>query len=265
MDEPALVPIGGGQAAYFSARAPDIERPNEDAAALLPVDAGSCVLAVADGLGGAQGGARASEAAVRRLAEALAPGVREGGMLRTAILNGFEAANGAIRELSLGAGTTLAVAEVQEDVVRPYHAGDSTILVVGQQGKVKLQTVDHSPVGFAVEAGLLDEEAALHHEDRHIISNFVGGENLRIEMGTALHLSPRDTLCLASDGLGRQPPHRRDRRVHPRRLAGRGRRRPGLRRPPAHAGPRPQVPLQARRPDLRPLPPRLEREKRASD
>jgi len=201
MDEPALVPIGGGQAAYFSARAPDIERPNEDAAALLPVDAGSCVLAVADGLGGAQGGARASEAAVRRLAEALAPGVREGGMLRTAILNGFEAANGAIRELSLGAGTTLAVAEVQEDLVRPYHAGDSSILVFGQQGKVKLQTVDHSPVGFAVEAGLLDEEAALHHEDRHIISNFVGGENLRIEVGTALHLSPRDTLCLASDGL----------------------------------------------------------------
>lgn len=201
MDEPALVAIGGGQAAFFSSRAPDAERPNEDAAALLPVDAGSCVLAVADGLGGAVGGARASEAAVRSLADALAPEARSGSMLRTAILNGFEAANGAVRELAVGAGTTLAVAEVQEDVVRPYHAGDSPILVVGQQGKVKLQTVDHSPVGFAVEAGLLDEEAALHHEDRHIISNFVGGANLRIEMGTALHLSARDTVCLASDGL----------------------------------------------------------------
>ncbi|MGI9590762.1 MAG: PP2C family protein-serine/threonine phosphatase, partial [Myxococcota bacterium] len=75
------------------------------------------------------------------------------------------------------------------------------ILLIGQRGRVKLQTVDHSPVGFAVEAGLLDADAALHHEDRHIISNFVGGADLRIEMGSGLHLAERDTLCLASDGL----------------------------------------------------------------
>ncbi len=201
MDEPVIVPMGGGHAAFFSSRAPDVELPNEDSAALLPVDRGSCVLAVADGLGGAVGGAQASEAAVRSLADALAPDARGGGLLRTAILNGFETANRTVRELGLGAGTTLAVAEVQEDVVRPYHAGDSPILVVGQRGKIKLQTVDHSPVGFAVEAGLLDAEAALHHQDRHIISNFVGGADLRIEMGSGLHLSARDTLCLASDGL----------------------------------------------------------------
>jgi serine/threonine protein phosphatase PrpC len=201
MDEPVLLAIGGGEAAFFSSRAPEAGRPNEDAAVLVPVDRGSCVLAVADGLGGNVGGAQASAAAVNRLADALAPGARSGGMLRTAILNGFESANGAVRDLGLGAGTTLAVAEVQEDVVRPYHAGDSPILVVGQRGKVKLQTVDHSPVGFAVEAGLLDADDALHHEDRHIISNFVGGPDLRIEVGTGVHLAARDTLCLASDGL----------------------------------------------------------------
>ena len=201
MDEPAVVRIGGGEAAFFSSRAPDADRRNEDAAALLPIDGGSCVLAVADGLGGSLAGAQASEAAVRSLAEALAPGPRSGGMLRTAILNGFEAANGSVRDLGVGAGTTLAVAEVQEDVIRPYHAGDSPILLIGQRGRVKLQTVDHSPVGFAVEAGLLDADAALHHEDRHIISNFVGGADLRIEMGSGLHLAERDTLCLASDGL----------------------------------------------------------------
>jgi len=201
MDEPVTVSIGGGQAAFFSSRAPDAERPNEDAAALLPVDGGSCVLAVADGLGGSLAGAQASEAAVRSLADALAPAARSGGMLRTAILNGFESANAGVRDLGVGAGTTLAVAEVQEDVVRPYHAGDSPILVVGQRGRVKLQTVDHSPVGFAVEAGLLDADAALHHEDRHIISNFVGCATLRIEVGSGLHLAERDTLCLASDGL----------------------------------------------------------------
>jgi serine/threonine protein phosphatase PrpC len=201
MDEPRIVAIGGGQAAFFSSRAPDTDRANEDAAALLPVDAGSCVLAVADGIGGQQGGGRASAAAVRCLNEALVPEIRSGGMLRTAILNAFEAANGAVRELGIGAGTTLAVAEVQEDLVRPYHAGDSPILVVGQRGRLKLQTVDHSPVGFALEAGIIDAEEALHHADRHIVSNMVGGADLRIEVGSALHLSRRDTVCLASDGL----------------------------------------------------------------
>lgn len=201
MDEPCVVAIGGGQAAFFSARAPDGDRANQDAAALLPVDAGSCVLAVADGIGGQMGGARASEAAVRCLRDAIPAEGRGGGVLRSAILNAFEAANGAVRELGVGAGTTLAVAEVQEDLMRPYHAGDSPILVVGQRGRLKLQTVDHSPVGFALEAGIIDAEEAIHHEDRHIVSNVVGVADLRIEMGSALHLARRDTLCLASDGL----------------------------------------------------------------
>jgi serine/threonine protein phosphatase PrpC len=75
------------------------------------------------------------------------------------------------------------------------------ILVVGQRGKVKLCTVSHSPVGYAVEAGLLDEKEAIHHEDRHLVSNIVGTPEMRIEVGRTLKLRPRDTLVLGSDGL----------------------------------------------------------------
>jgi serine/threonine protein phosphatase PrpC len=75
------------------------------------------------------------------------------------------------------------------------------ILVMGQRGKIKLQTVSHSPVGFAVEAGVIDEAEAMHHEDRHLVSNVLGASDMRIEVGSTLTLSPRDTLLLSSDGL----------------------------------------------------------------
>ena len=75
------------------------------------------------------------------------------------------------------------------------------MLVVGQRGKIKLQTVSHSPVGYALESGLLEEEEALHHDQRHLISNMVGSAEMRIEVGSPIRLAPRDTVLLATDGL----------------------------------------------------------------
>ncbi len=194
-------PIGRGRAAAFSAPCPGREGANEDAAALIPLDEGSAVLAVADGLGSTPLADHAASQAVRSLVEALQPAERERSVLRTAILNGIERANQAVAQLGTGAATTLTVAEIQEDLVRPYHVGDSMLLVVGQRGRVKFQSVSHSPVGFALEAGLLDEREALHHEDRHLVSNVLGARDMRIEIGPVLHLSPLDTVLLASDGL----------------------------------------------------------------
>jgi serine/threonine protein phosphatase PrpC len=56
-------------------------------------------------------------------------------------------------------------------------------------------------VGYAVEAGLLDHREAMHHEDRHLISNMVGAPDMRIEVGSLVRIAPRDTLVIASDGL----------------------------------------------------------------
>jgi serine/threonine protein phosphatase PrpC len=91
--------------------------------------------------------------------------------------------------------------EIDGVSIRPYHVGDSEIWVVGQRGRLKLQTISHSPVGYAVEAGLLSEAEALAHEDRHIVSTLLGSDDMRLEMGSALTLAPRDTVLLASDGL----------------------------------------------------------------
>ncbi len=196
-----LIGSGLGRSAVYSSRAPGKSTPNEDAAAVFPVSASECVLAVADGLGGARGGDLASSRAVEALGRALAQAKENGTELRDAILNGFEDANGAVQSLGLGAATTLAVVEIKENIVRPYHVGDSMILIVGQRGKIKLQSVPHSPVGYGVESGFLDEKEAMYHEERHIVSNVVGTSDMRIEVGPTLKLAPWDTLLIASDGL----------------------------------------------------------------
>jgi len=201
MAEPDVYSMAGGIAVVCSARCPDKQTPNEDAAVLIPVSEKAAVLVVADGLGGAQAGETAAEMAVRALKDAVRESIRERRPVRVAILDGIERANRDVQAPGVGAATTLAVAEVDGNVVRPYHVGDSMVLVMGQHGKVKLQTVAHSPVGFAVEAGLLDEHEALHHEDRHIVSNVIGTPNMRVEIGSPMELAPYDTLLLASDGL----------------------------------------------------------------
>ena len=120
---------------------------------------------------------------------------------RIGIINGFESANEEVLALALGAATTLTVVEFDGQLVRYFHVGDSLSLLTGQRGKIKMQSMPHSPVGYAVEAGLLDETDAMHHEQRHVISNVIGSVDMHIEMGSAVELSPRDTLLLASDGL----------------------------------------------------------------
>ena len=207
LNDVASIDFLGGTAAVFSTRSPQKETPNEDVAAIWPMGPTSGVLAVADGLGGHAGGERASRVAIetiqKSLQEATASQAENGEPLdlRAAILNGIEAANQAVRELGTGAATTLALVEIQDRTIRTYHVGDSEILVTGQRGKVKLQTIPHSPIGYAVEAGLMEQEEAIHHEARHVISNVIGSDQMRIEMGPPTELAPRDTLLLASDGL----------------------------------------------------------------
>ena len=198
---PVMMEFAGRRLGIFSQRSPGKTTDNEDAVAVLPWDDRSGVLIVADGMGGGAMGEVAARLAITRLSAALDEADRQHMQLRTAILNGIEAANREVIDLGRGAATTLAVVEVAGETIRHYHVGDSGILVCGQRGKVKVETVAHSPVGYGVEAGLLDARQALHHEDRHVVSNVLGMSTMRIEVGSELKMAPRDTLVVASDGL----------------------------------------------------------------
>jgi PPM family protein phosphatase len=193
--------LGGGIFIAYTCPSPDKETENEDTVAVFPYGPQATVLIVADGAGGLPAGKRASLAAVRTLIESLHSAIAEMMLLRTAVLNGIEAANVAVQDLGNGSATTLTVVTIEGLTVRAYHIGDSEAMVVGQRGLIKLQTTAHSPTGFAVEAGFLDEREALHHAERHLVSNFLGMADMRIDVGAELELRPRDTILLASDGL----------------------------------------------------------------
>lgn len=200
-DEPEHFEFAGCEIAVYSRRCPGKESPNEDGALLAVIDPGRSVLAVADGCGGMNAGAQAARISLESLRQALAHGYEAAASLRTPILDGIERANAEVLELGIGAATTLAVVEVCEQTARPYHIGDSQIVVVGNRGKIKLQTGAHSPVGYAVEAGVLSEDEAMYHEDRHVVSNVIGARDGHIEIGSGRKLSRRDTLILATDGV----------------------------------------------------------------
>jgi len=198
---PRSIRAGPGSICIFSSRAPDKQSSNEDAAMVVGCDEMRCVLAVADGLGGHPSGGQAAAIALEELCGAIQQTLAQSGELRDGILNGFEKANASVRTLCPGAGTTLAAVEVDTSTIRTYHAGDSAILAVGQRGSLRWQTVAHSPVGYAVESGLLDAGEAMHHDERHIVLNMVGTEDMRIDIGPPVKLKLRDTVLLATDGL----------------------------------------------------------------
>lgn len=193
--------VGGGSLVAFTCRSPNKETENEDTVAAIPYGPDSVVLAVADGVGGMPGGRRASQTAIGKLAESLYAAETETTLLRTAILNGIEAANQSVLDIANGSATTMTVVTIEGLIARTYQVGDSEALIVGQRGRIKAQTMVHSPTGFAVEAGFLDQRDALHHEERHLLSNFIGTNDMRMDIGPEIRLRPRDTVLVASDGL----------------------------------------------------------------
>jgi serine/threonine protein phosphatase PrpC len=193
--------LGGGSIVAYSSRSPDKETENEDTAAAIACGPDTAVLVIADGAGGLPAGKRASQTAVAKLSESLQGAMMETSLLRSAILDGIEAANQAVLEIGNGSATTMTVVTIEGRIARTYQVGDSQAIIVGQGGRIKSQTMVHSPTGFAVEAGFLDTREALHHEDRHVVSNLIGTNDMHIDIGSAVKLRPRDTVLLASDGL----------------------------------------------------------------
>lgn len=191
----------GWSASFVSKRNPLKDTANEDSLAWYQVDGTTAVFAVADGCGGMRGGEQASRLALEALGASIDSSRDRPNRLRAAILDGIEEANDSIRSLRIGAACTLAVVEYHRGTIRTYHVGDTQVLVMGGRGRIRYQSICHSPVGFAVEAGWLREEDAMHHEDRHLVSNVVGCDSMRIEIGPSLRLGALDTVVVASDGL----------------------------------------------------------------
>ena len=200
-DGPEYYEAGPGSLAIYTCSSPDKDKPNEDRIAIIPYGNNSLILMIADGAGGHASGDTASATAIKLICKSIMKTDHENSELREAILAGIETANTELMNSAPGSATTISLAEIHRDTVRTYHAGDTEIIVTGLKGKLKYQTLIHSPVGYAVEAGLLDEADAIMHEDRHIVSNVLGFSDMHITIGSPFRLDTYDTLLIATDGL----------------------------------------------------------------
>jgi len=200
LDGPVAIEAAGATLVVHTSASPEGDGGNEDAAALLfAADAGA-VLAVADGVGGHPSGAHAAVLAI----DAMHASIRDHAAwptLRSAVVAGFDRANDAVLALGVGAATTLAVAKIEGDRLRPFHVGDSVVALIGPRGDRKFLSVPHSPVGFAVDAGVIDERDALMHAERHFVTNVVGSDTMHVDVGPSLSIDDGDTILLATDGL----------------------------------------------------------------
>ncbi|MBN1379773.1 MAG: protein phosphatase 2C domain-containing protein [Gammaproteobacteria bacterium] len=197
--------VGGfvsGNVAVFSLQSPlKNDGENEDACALIQLSHHSGLLVLSDGVGGHRGGQDASALAVETMSKISQLEIADVSNLREPVLDAIEHCNATLLSEGLGAATTLLVVEVQGNQVRPYYIGDSTILVTGQRGKLKFQSIAQSPTGYALEAGVMEEAEVREDENRHFVSNIIGATDLHMTVGSWLELAPRDTLVMCSDGL----------------------------------------------------------------
>ena len=169
---------------------------------------GRTVFAVADGLGGHQGGEVASAAAVAPL-EAL-----DGRELATsteaaeALAAAIQEANSAILDRAAGdpslwgMGTTMTAAAVTTDGhLQLAHVGDSRAYLL-RDGALEQLTTDHTVVAELVRRGRLTPELAAIHPERSILTRAVGLDpRVPVDLPDPLELQPGDQVLLCSDGL----------------------------------------------------------------
>jgi PPM family protein phosphatase len=169
---------------------------------------GRTVFAVADGLGGHQGGEVASATAVEPLAALDGREFADPDAAAQALASAIRAGNAAILERAAGTpdlwgmGTTVTAAAVAGDrFLQLAHVGDSRAYLL-RDGTLDQLTTDHTVVGELVRRGRLTPEQAAIHPERSILTRAVGLDpNLPVDTPDPLELQPGDQVLLCSDGL----------------------------------------------------------------
>lgn len=166
------------------------------------------LMVVADGMGGHHYGEVASQIAVQTLTERF----QREALPRLAdpfafLHQAMNDAHRAIADFSLeqrlndSPRTTCVACVVQDSVAYWAHAGDSRLYLL-REGKVQVQTRDHSRIRLLLDEGLITPEQAATHPDRNKIYSCLGGPQVpEIEFSRKTPLEQGDILVLSTDGF----------------------------------------------------------------
>jgi protein phosphatase len=178
------------------------------------------LVVVADGMGGAAAGERASALAVESIESFvqntlkwfLHLGSREERVLYDELRESLQRADRTLFERAnsnpalYGMGTTLTMAYSVADDLYIVHAGDSRAYLF-RDGELGQITSDHTVVQALVDAGMISAEEARHHHRRHVVTNVLGGprEGVYAEIHK-IRVRDGDVLLFCTDGLNEPVP-----------------------------------------------------------
>src|SRR5450432_3813404 len=177
-------------------------RSNNEDCCLVEPDMGLYVLA--DGMGGAKAGERASRLAVDTVSESI---LKAQSRDSQALLVAVEEANRRVLEAGgsdpalEGMGTTLLAALEMGDELSIARVGDSRAYLLDRNG-FRAVTEDQSWVNEVGRPLGLNEEALRTHPMRHVLTMAIGaGAALEINYYHDIRLRPGDMVLMCSDGL----------------------------------------------------------------
>lgn len=156
------------------------------------------LLAVADGVGGNNGGSTASEMAIDMLRSSFCENASLNvclEVIHAALLN----RSSIDPELS-GMATTLTAVVIENGVLRGAHAGDSRAYILRGNG-LKQLTEDHTEVARLLAEGKLTKDEAWDYPRKNILYSALGIHKDLIIQTFEFHLEVGDRILLMTDGV----------------------------------------------------------------
>lgn len=167
--------------------------------------ASGCIYIVADGVGGASVGERASKyAAEKVLYEYLRyPEIEPATRIKQAINRANQEIFDYAEEKGIRMATTMTIAIVIGNSLIAANVGDSRVYLI-RGNDVQQVTRDHNIVGELVRDGVLTEAEALKSKAKNKLTRSVGGQDeVHVDVFDPIPLQPADKILLCSDGLTR--------------------------------------------------------------
>ena len=178
---------------------------NEDCCGSSIEGADSALLAVADGVGGYEGGELASQMAIEVTLKSYSESPVSWGALKR-LHRAVQQANIEIHDRTLVVpelrrmATTITAAVIDRGELFAAHVGDTRLYLLRGDRMTQL-TKDHTVVGDRLRLGLLSAERARAHPDRSTLTRSVGPELIVAVDKISMPLEQGDILLLCTDGL----------------------------------------------------------------
>ena len=207
MDSPPSAPPAVEQAFELAllsdagTRRPD----NEDSCGHFIESPDSVVFAVADGVGGYEGGEIASRMAVDITIEAYRESPQDWGAAKR-LYRAITRANIAIHDKALTVpelgrmATTMTAVAVEKGIMSAVHIGDCRLHLI-RNSQISIVTKDHTMVAGQVRMGMMTAARAKTHPERGMLLRSLGRELIASIDRITMPLLERDRLVLCSDGL----------------------------------------------------------------